>query len=104
MNKVKIAQIGVGYWGPNLLRNLSNNKNCEVEMVVDLSEERRSFVENYYPSTKVSDNFNDVINNSEIDAVVISTPVATHYDLSIQCLNSGKHILVEKPMLLILSV
>ena len=63
MNKVKIAQIGVGYWGPNLLRNLSNNKNCEVEMVVDLSEERRSFVENYYPSTKVSDNFNDVINN-----------------------------------------
>ena len=98
MNKVKIAQIGVGYWGPNLLRNLSNNKNCEVEMVVDLSKERRSFVENYYPSTKVSDNFNDVINNSEIDAVVISTPVATHYDLSIQCLNSGKHILVEKPM------
>ena len=98
MKKIKIAQIGVGYWGPNLLRNLSNNKNCEVEMVVDLSQERRSFVETYYPSTSVSDNYKDVINNSKIDAVVISTPVATHYNLAIDFLNAGKNILVEKPM------
>ena len=98
MKKIKIAQIGVGYWGPNLLRNLSENINCEVVMVVDLSEERRAFVENYYPNILLSDDIKDVISNPEIDAVVISTPVSTHFSFSIECLKANKHILVEKPL------
>ena len=93
-----IAQIGVGYWGPNLLRNLVGNQNCLVKTVVDLSGERRKFVKNLYPSVKVTENVNDVINDSSIDAVVIATPVASHFDLAISALNAGKHILVEKPM------
>ena len=98
MNKIKIAQIGVGYWGPNLLRNLVANNNCMVLNVVDLSEKRRNFVQSNYPQISVTDKISDVINNPDIDAVVISTPVATHFDFAIQCLKANKHILVEKPM------
>lgn len=95
---VNIAQIGVGYWGPNLLRNLVSNNNCEVKIVADLSENRRSFVNKLYPTVEITDCTNDVFNNSEIDAIVIATPVATHFDLTIKALKSGKHVLVEKPM------
>lgn len=97
-NKINIAQIGVGYWGPNLLRNLVANKSCEVKKVVDLSKERRHFVRDLYPSVRVSYRVEDIINDADIEAVVIATPVATHIDLAMKCLEAGKHILVEKPM------
>jgi len=93
-----LSQIGVGYWGPNLLRNLVANKNCEVKTVVDLSEERRHFVRDLYTSVRVSNRVEDIINDADIEAVVIATPVATHFDLAMRCLKAGKHILVEKPM------
>ena len=96
--KINIAQIGVGYWGPNLLRNLVANKLCKVSTVVDLSKERREYVKNLYPSIEVSDSIDTILNDSNIDAVVIATPVSTHYDLIIDCLNANKHVLVEKPM------
>ncbi len=95
---INIAQIGVGYWGPNLLRNLILNKSCNVRIAVDIASERRKFVHNLYPTIAVSSNAEDVFNDPAINAVVISTPVATHYDLTIQALKSGKHVLVEKPM------
>ncbi len=66
---LKIAQIGVGYWGPNLLRNLVANKKCKVSTVVDLSPERRDYVRGLYPAVKVSDNVEEVINDPEIEAV-----------------------------------
>lgn len=97
-NQTNIAQIGVGYWGPNLLRNLIANKNCNVKTVVDLASERREFVRSLYPAVDVTDNIQDVLNDPLIDAVVIATPVATHFDLAISALESGKHILIEKPM------
>ena len=93
-----VTQIGVGCWGPNLLRNLITNKNCEVKSVVDLSMERREYVKNLYPSIKVSDNVDDAINDNKTDAVIIATPVATHFDLTKQCLEARKHVLVEKPI------
>jgi len=95
---LKIAQIGVGYWGPNLLRNLVANKRCEVSCVAEISKERQDYVMGLYPAIKVTDNVQDVFNDSDIDAVIIATPVASHYDLAIQALESGKHILVEKPL------
>ena len=98
MNKTVIAQIGVGYWGPNLLRNLAANKNCEIKTVAELSEERRSFVKSLYPKINISNDFNEILNDSDIEAVVISTPVNTHFDLATKALSAGKHILVEKPM------
>lgn len=95
---INVAQIGVGYWGPNLLRNLVDNQSCKVKAVVELSEERRNFVKNLYPNIDVTEKLESVINNPDIDAIIISTPVSTHYDLAIKSLMQGKHILVEKPM------
>lgn len=95
---IQFAQIGVGYWGPNLLRNVVANPHCRMKTVVDLSLERQKYVQNLYPSIKVTDKTEEVFNDSSIDAVIISTPVSTHYQLTIDALNAGKHVLVEKPM------
>ncbi len=95
---LQVAQIGVGYWGPNLLRNLVSSKRCRVSAVVDLTQERRDYVQGLYPAVRVTADVAEVIQDPGIDAVVIATPVATHYDLAMQALAAGKHILVEKPM------
>lgn len=95
---LNIAQIGVGYWGPNLLRNLIANKRCRVCKVVDLSDERRNYVKSLYPAVEVTGDTNAVIRENEVDAVVIATPVATHFDLAKKAIETGKHVLVEKPM------
>lgn len=97
-NQTNIAQIGVGYWGPNLLRNLISNKDCNVKTVVDLADERREFVKELYPIVSVTDDVQGVFDDPSIDAIVIATPAATHFDLVISALKSGKHVLVEKPM------
>ncbi|TFB10602.1 Gfo/Idh/MocA family oxidoreductase [Candidatus Marinimicrobia bacterium MT.SAG.3] len=96
--KVNFGQIGVGYWGPNLLRNLVANPDCEVKRVVDLSEDRRNFVSTNYPSVEVSEDVDSILNDKDISAVIISTPVNTHFDLAKRALLAGKHILVEKPI------
>lgn len=95
---IRVAQLGVGYWGPNLLRNLAGCPRCEVAKVVELSPERRSYVAKQFPNVAVTDRPDDVFNDASIDAVVIATPVASHFDLCMQALAAGKHILVEKPM------
>jgi len=95
---VRVAQIGCGYWGPNLLRNLVANKECEVKTVVDLSEDRRNFVKGLYPAIVTTDQIDDIFNDTEIEAVIVATPVASHFDLTMKVLESGKHVLVEKPM------
>jgi predicted dehydrogenase len=95
---LNIGQIGVGYWGPNLLRNLVANKRCEVLCVAELSEERQDYVKGLYPAINVTDDVDDIFNDQDIDAVVVATPVATHYELAVRALESGKHVLVEKPL------
>ena len=95
---MKIAQIGCGYWGPNLLRNLVANPECEVKTVVEISGARQSYVRNLYPAVKITNEIKDVLYDDEIDAVVIATPAESHYSLTIESLKAGKHILVEKPM------
>lgn len=96
--KINIAQIGCGYWGPNLLRNLVANRDCYVTKVIDISSERRDYVQRLYPSIEVADNADIVFSDSSVDAVVIATPVNSHFELAIKTLTSGKHVLVEKPM------
>lgn len=93
-----VAQIGCGYWGPNLLRNLTANKECVVKTVADLSKDRRSFIKNLYPSVHVTDNAKEVFDDDSIDALIIATPAAAHFELVIKALESHKHVLVEKPM------
>jgi len=98
MKNIVVAQVGVGYWGPNLLRNLMLNKNCIVKMAVDVSPERRNFVRGLYPAIQLSDDAKEALDDLDIQALVIATPVASHFDLTMQSLEAGKHVLVEKPM------
>lgn len=98
IQKPRIAQIGVGYWGPNLLRALVANSDCEIPLVIDASPERRAFVQSLYPSIETAPDPVQAFENPEIDAVVIATPAQTHFPLAMAALQAGKHIFVEKPM------
>jgi predicted dehydrogenase len=95
---VKIGVIGYGYWGPNLVRNFFNTDGCQVKTVVDLNPERLKTLKKTFPSINVSRHLDDILNDRRIDAVVIATPVKTHYQIAKSALEAGKHVLVEKPM------
>jgi predicted dehydrogenase len=97
-DKFVVAQLGCGYWGPNLLRNFSALKNCWVKYVVDASAERRTFVESNFPKTKALASHGDVYADPEVDAVIIATPAETHFALALAALNAGKSVFVEKPL------
>ena len=97
-DKYVLAQLGCGYWGPNLLRNFSALATSRVKYVVDASAERRAFVQNNFPQTKALETHQPVLDDPEIDAVVIATPAATHFELARAALQAGKHVFVEKPM------
>lgn len=96
--KVRIAQIGCGYWGPNLLRNLVQSTSADVVGLADSSDARRAYVAKTYPNIPVFDRADDVIGHPGVDAVVIATPAASHGDLVARALDAGKHVLVEKPL------
>jgi predicted dehydrogenase len=95
---VVLAQIGCGYWGPNLLRNFSSRRDCEVRYVVDPSPDRRAFVQGNFPKTSAVESCDVVFDDPEVAAVIIATPAATHFSLAQRALEAGKHILVEKPL------
>ena len=90
--------IGYGYWGPNLLRNFAECADVAVRACADLRPERRALVQQRYPAVAVTANADDVLTDPAIDAVVIATPVSTHYALAKTALAHGKHVLVEKPI------
>ena len=96
--RVTLAQIGCGYWGPNLLRNFSAQKDCWVKFVAETSPERRAYVEANFPKSSAIADFDRVLQDAEIDAVIIATPAASHADLARQALKAGKHVFVEKPL------
>lgn len=95
---IRIGVLGYGYWGPNLVRNFAETAGCEVVMVCDLRDERLAQVRKRYPTIKTSTNMADLFGDASIDAVVIATPVSTHYELASKALAAGKHVWVEKPM------
>lgn len=96
--KTRIAVIGLGYWGPNLLRNLSATAEATVTMCAELDEGRWSRLRPLYGSTQFTNDVRAVIENDQVDAVAIATPVHTHYEIASRALRAGKHVLVEKPM------
>ncbi|MEO8446827.1 MAG: Gfo/Idh/MocA family oxidoreductase [bacterium] len=95
---MKIGIIGLGYWGVNLVRNFANLKHTELKMVVDSRPERKEALDKLCPAAKFSDTADELLNDPEIDAVVIATPVFTHYELAKRSLEMNKHVLIEKPM------
>lgn len=95
---IAVGVIGVGYWGPNMVRNFSSVENCRVKYVCDLDESRLSELVRQYPSIKMTKKSAELFNDKALDAVIIATPVASHFDLARQALAAGKHVLLEKPM------
>jgi predicted dehydrogenase len=93
-----IAVVGYGYWGPNIVRNFQETSGGAVKMCCDSSAQRIAQINAKYPEIKTTTVFDDVINNKSIDAVVIATPVKSHYEFARKALEHGKHVLVEKPM------
>ena len=98
MKNLKVAIIGCGYWGPNLVRNFTNLENCTVTYVVDKLPDRLGKIKKLYPEIDTTKSFDQVLEDTEIDSIVIATPVSTHYNLAKRALEAKKHVLVEKPM------
>ena len=95
---VNIGVIGYGYWGPNLVRNIFEVPHTQVLAVSDMRPDRLAQVKLRYPSVEVSTDYMDLLRNPKIDAIAIATPVHTHFELALQALRAGKHVMVEKPM------
>ena len=95
---IKIGVIGYGYWGPNLVRNFMAAPDSEVTRVCDVRAERIAPLQKLYPGIKTCSDSTALINDRQIDAVVIATPVSSHFDLALAALQAGKHVLVEKPL------
>jgi predicted dehydrogenase len=94
---ITIGVIGCGYWGPNLLRNFAENEAARLRWMCDLDPTRLSRVGRRYPSAETTRDYHQIIRDPHTDAVVIATPVATHFNFAREALEAGKHVLVEKP-------
>src|SRR6266496_3370059 len=95
---VGIGVAGYGYWGPNLVRNFAEVESGRLVAVCDANPKRLSLVARRYPGVKVYPDFDEMLRNPEIHAVAVATPVNTHFPLVRRVLESGRHVLVEKPM------
>ncbi|HVF51299.1 MAG TPA: Gfo/Idh/MocA family oxidoreductase [Pyrinomonadaceae bacterium] len=97
MNTTTIGVIGCGYWGPNLLRNFAENERARLRWMCDLDAKRLESLGRRYPSVETARDYKKLLADPQLDAVVIATPVATHYKFAKEALEAGKHVLVEKP-------
>ena len=97
-NSVGFAVVGLGYWGPNLVRNLAELPGAHVVSVCDLRQEQLRAVARRYPGIETTTSFGDVLADDRVQAVAIVTPVSTHFSLASAALKAGKHVFVEKPL------
>jgi predicted dehydrogenase len=95
VERVRIGQAGLGAWGKNLVRNLDDL--AELRWVCDASESRQTEFGRRFPGARATGRFDELLGDPELEAVVIATPVPTHYTLAKQALEAGKHVFVEKP-------
>lgn len=95
---INVGVIGYGYWGPNLVRNFSESTETNVVSVCDLNPDRQALVKRRYPAIKTTSDPRDLWTDKEIDAIVIATPVSSHYELAMGALKANKHVLIEKPL------
>jgi predicted dehydrogenase len=95
---LNVAVVGLGYWGPNLLRVLFELDNVDVGYICDLDADRLARFAKRYPSAHATRDLDRVLADRDVDAVVIATPVFSHFNLASRCLRAGKHVFVEKPL------
>jgi predicted dehydrogenase len=96
-NPIKVGIVGLGYWGPKLARNFHDLPGAKLHCAADLNSTRLSDLQKLYPEVSVTNDYDKML-QSDIDAVVIATPVYTHFPLAKKALLAKKHVLVEKPM------
>jgi len=94
---INVGVIGYGYWGPNIVRNFSSIEGAEVRSICDMNEQSLNRARKTYPNIPATQNCEEVLNATNIDAVAVITPVSTHYELAKRALENGKHVFVEKP-------
>jgi predicted dehydrogenase len=95
--RVEVGVVGVGYWGPKLVRNLYDTASADLSWVIDRDRARLERIGQQYPRVQISDSYDDLLNSSA-EAVVIATPIRTHHALAKAALLHGKHVMVEKPL------
>ncbi len=98
MKPISVAVIGCGYWGPNLIRNFNQIPKCSMRLCCDLEDRNLVRMKALYPSIATTREVQDILEDRNIDAVAIATPVYTHMPLARQCLEHNKHVLIEKPL------
>jgi predicted dehydrogenase len=96
--RLRLAVVGLGYWGPNLVRVLHELPDAEVVSVCDLRPEALGEIRRRYPAVRTLKRYDDVLGDHSLDAVVIATPISTHYELARTALCAGLHVFVEKPL------
>jgi len=97
---MKIAVIGLGYWGPNLVRNFLSTNDVDDVVCCDVQEKRLVQIRKRFHGIEVCSSVDEVLRRNDIDGVALATPVSTHFPLGMKVLGSGKHLLVEKPLTL----
>ena len=95
---VRIGVVGLGYWGPNLIRNLNELDGADLRWICDLDQSRLDTFGKRYPTVRATRDVEDLLLDPELDAVAIATPVSTHYPLGLAALRAGKHVFIEKPL------
>jgi predicted dehydrogenase len=94
----RIAVAGLGYWGPNLARNFHGLPGAELVWCCDASDAARARASALLPGVRMTDRFEDLLEDRDLDAIVLATPVPTHATLAVEALRAGKHCFVEKPL------
>ncbi|HEY6250373.1 MAG TPA: Gfo/Idh/MocA family oxidoreductase, partial [Candidatus Angelobacter sp.] len=94
----QVAIIGCGYWGPNHIRNFNSVSGCKVAAAADLDQSRLSRIAETFPQVRLHRDYNRVLADPDVDAVVVATPTSTHYSVVREALLAGKHVLCEKPL------
>lgn len=97
-NRMGVAVVGAGYWGPNLVRNFSGSPDWDLRFVCDLDAERAQRVVGRYSTVQVTSSLDEVLADPAIAAVAVATPASTHAEVAMACLDAGRHVLVEKPL------
>ena len=93
---VRIGVVGLGYWGPNVVRNMA--RVADLAWCCDLSDENRARYAPQYPQARFTADFDDLLNDPELDAIAIASSVPTHHPLGMRALAAGKHVFIEKPL------
>jgi len=96
--QIRVGVVGLGYWGPNLARNLAAIPGCELSWLCDTDEQTRAKLAPSFPTARLTANLDDLLGDPQLDAIVLATPVPTHAELAIAVARAGKHCFVEKPL------